>query len=78
MATNQAQGKLSVDLNEARTDVTCHIDCLQLERLCLFYTPSFTVLHFLPLLLNSLFLPFLLHPSTCQFVHNSLACKGFL
>lgn len=44
MATNQAQGKLSLDLNEARTDVTCHIDCLQLEQLCLFYTPSFLYL----------------------------------
>lgn len=39
MATNQAQGKLSLGLNEARTDVTCHIDCLQLEQLCLFYNP---------------------------------------
>lgn len=51
MATNQAQGKLSLDLNEARTDVTCHIDCLQLEQLCLFYTLSFTVLHYLLYLL---------------------------
>lgn len=76
MATIQAQGKLSLDLNEARTDMTCYIDWLQLEQLYPLDKLVSTLLYFL-LYLRLLLITYLrpsLHPllylSICaQFSH---------